>query len=122
LIEDNKPDYYLALRNSQKTFTAERADINPWLSFFLRIIVMQSEKAVEILSLESIESILSVKQLAVWNYLNTVEEALPINIAKHASVARPTVNQALSKLMKLGKVERIGAGSSTRYRKKVLIP
>lgn len=117
LVEDNKPEYYLALRKSQKTFKANREDITPWLDFFLTIFLKQSKMAVELLSKENIEKILSIKQLAVWQYLQTVEEAAPGEIAKKAKVARPTVNQALDKLLRLKKVERIGLGRSTRYRK-----
>ncbi len=66
---------------------------------------------------KNIEKLLSKKQLAVWQYLQEVEEAAPGEIAKRAKVARPTVNQALNKLLRLKKVERIGLGRSTRYRK-----
>ena len=117
LIEDNKPDYYMSLRKSQKTMNAERVNIIYWLDFFLNIIFKQSEVAVESLSKENIEKLLSVKQLAIWQYLQTVDEASPREIAKKAKVARPTVNQALDRLMRLKKVERIGLGRSTRYHK-----
>lgn len=57
------------------------------------------------------------KQLAVWEYLQTVDEATPQNIAEKADVARPTVNQVLTKLLELKKIERIGEGAAIRYRK-----
>ena len=117
LVEDNKPEYYLALRQSQKTFKAESETIIPWLDFFFIIFLKQSKMAVELLSKENIEKLLSKKQLSIWQYLQTVEEAAPGEIAKKAKVARPTVSQALDKLLRLKKVERIGLGRSTRYRK-----
>jgi len=117
LIEDNKPEYYLALRKSQKTFKTEKENIIPWLDFFLTIFLKQSQMAVELLSKENIEKLLSRKQLAVWQYLQKVEEATPGEIAKKAKVARPTVNQAIDRLLRLKKAERIGLGRSTRYRK-----
>ena len=117
LVEDNKPDYYMALRRSQKTFKTEHENIIPWLDFFLTIFLKQSQMAVELLSKENIEKLLSKKQLAVWQYLQEVEEATPGEIAKKAKVVRPTVNQALDRLLRLKKVERIGLGRSTRYRK-----
>jgi len=117
LVEDNKPDYYMALRKSQKTFKTDHEDITPWLDFFLTIFLKQSQMAVELLSKENIEKLLSKKQLSVWQYLQEVDEATPREIAKKAKVARPTVNQALDKLLRLKKVERIGLGRSTRYRK-----
>ncbi len=117
LIEDNKPEYYLALRQGQKTFKTKHESIVPWLDFFLAIFLKQSQMAVELLSKENIEKLLSKKQLAVWQYLQETEEATPGEIAKKAKVARPTVNQVLDRLLRLKKVERIGLGRSTRYRK-----
>ena len=117
LVEDNKPEYYLALRQSQKTFKTDKGTIVPWLDFFLTIFLKQSRMAVELLSKENIEKLLSKKQLSVWQYLQEADEATPGEIAKRAKVARPTVSQALDKLLRLKKVERIGLGRGTRYRK-----
>jgi len=46
-----------------------------------------------------------------------VEEATPGEISRHAKVARPTGNQVLNKLLHLKKIERIGLGRTTRYKK-----
>lgn len=118
LIEDNKADYYLALRKSQKTLKTDAPDVTPWLEFFFKVLLTQSKQAIELLSKENIDKLLSPKQLAVWKYLETVHEATPGEIAKHAKVARPTVSQALDTLLRLKKVERIGQGRTTRYKKK----
>ena len=117
LIEDNKADYYMALRKSQKTLKTKRPNISFWLDFFLTVVLKQSQMAIELLSRENIEKLLSVKQLSVWNYLQSVDEATPMEIALNAKVARVTVNQVLDKLLKLKKIERLGMGRSTRYRK-----
>ncbi len=124
LIEDNKPDYYMALRKSQKTFLpavasakAGKEDIIPWLEFFLIIFIKQSKMAVELLSEENIEKLLSIKQLAVWEYLQKAGETTTGEIVKKTKIVRPTVKQALDKLLRLKKIERAGLGRSTRYRK-----
>lgn len=117
LIEDNKPDYYIALRKSQKTFKTDKEDIIQWLDFFLTILLKQSQIAIGLLTSENIEALLSPKQLAVWKYLQTVDEATPAEIGKKAEVARPTVNQVLNKLLGMKKVERIGEGSGIRYKR-----
>ncbi len=117
LIEDNKPDYYVVLRKSQKTFKTKEENIVSWLDFFSSIFLKQSQMAIDLLSKENIEKILSIKQLAVWKYIQTAKETSPGEIAKQTKIARPTVNQALSKLLKLKKIEMIGLGRSTRYRK-----
>ena len=54
LVEDNKPEYYLALRQSQKTFKTDKGTIVPWLDFFLTIFLKQSRMAVELLSKKNI--------------------------------------------------------------------
>ena len=117
LIEDTKLEYYLALRTSQKTFQTKSESISAWLDFFLSTLLSQSQLAINLITEENIELLLSPKQLAVWHYLQEVAEAAPNDIAKHAQIARITVNQVLNKLLKLKKIERIGEGSSIRYRK-----
>lgn len=89
LVEDNKPDYYITLRRSQKTIGAKKENINDWLDFFLDIVLKQSQMAVELLSKENIEKILSEKQLAVWQYMERVKEAKTGDIIKHIKMARP---------------------------------
>lgn len=117
LIEDQKPQYYLALRKSQKTFKKGVGDIAPWLEFFLDIILAQAKEAISLMSGENIEDILSNKQIAIWQYLQEVDEAAPKQIAKSTKVAYATVRQTLSKLRNLKKIERVGMGRSSRYRK-----
>lgn len=117
LVEDKKPDYYLALRKSQKTLQSKKENILDWLNFFLNVVLEQSQQAINLLTTENIEPILSKKQLKVWEYLNHVKEAAPKQIADRTNIARPTINQTLTKLLKLKKVERLGLARSTRYRK-----
>lgn len=116
LIEDNKPDYYLALRKSQQTIKTKKENIVSWLEFFLKIFLKQSQMAIGLLSDENIEKLFSEKQLKVWQYLQTVKEAAPKEIAHNTHVARPTINQVLDKLLHYKKIERIGIGRATRYR------
>ena len=116
LIEEKKQEYYVALRKTQLTLKSEKADLVPWLTFFLNVILIQSKEAVDLLTVENVEKTLSGKQLAVLEYLQKVKEATPGDIAEITKVARPTVNQVLEKLLNLKKIERIGMGRSTRYR------
>jgi len=117
LIEDNKADYYIALRKSQKTFGKAKEDIIPWLEFFLSMAGEQAKRAVELLSKECIEKLFSPNQIKVMNYIQTVGETSTGEIAKKLKIARPTVNQVLSRLLQFKKIERFGLGRSTRYRK-----
>ncbi|MDP3899754.1 MAG: Fic family protein [bacterium] len=116
LIEDNKPDYYIALRRSQKSMGVKSENITDWLNFFLDMVLRQSQMAVELLSKENIEKILSEKQLAVWQYITEAKETSTGDIAKNTKIARPTVKQTLEVLLKLKKIERVGLGRSARYK------
>src|SRR3989339_1913064 len=117
LVEDNKPDYYIALRRSQKNMGTGKENITDWLGFFMDMVLKQSQMAVELLSKENIEKILSEKQLIVWQYIEKAKETSTGDVAEKTKIARPTVKQTLEALLKLKKIERIGLGRSARYRK-----
>ena len=116
LIEDNKSEYYLALNKSQRNWQTDREDISPWLLFFLSILFRQTEIAVDLLSGESIENLLSEKQLAVWNYFNDHETATSQELRTNLKIAGPTVTQILNKLLAAKKIARLGEGRATRYK------
>ncbi len=116
LIEDNKPEYYVALRQSQKTFRTESENIVPWLTFFLKILHEQSKRAITLLSKEEVSKLLSPQQEIVWNFIaQTTGEITPLEIQHGTNVPRPTINQALSKLLTLKWIGKIGLGRATRY-------
>ncbi|MDP1688590.1 MAG: Fic family protein [bacterium] len=119
LIEDNKPEYYVALRQSQKTIRTDTENIVPWLSFFLKIILEQSKRAIQLLSKEEVGKLLSPQQQIIWNFISkTNAEITPLQIFKNTKIPRPTINQALVKLLRLKWIERIGLGRATRYKRR----
>jgi len=119
LIEENKPEYYMALRASQKTLRTNKEDISAWLTFFLKIILEQSEKAINIISYEEVSKLLSPQQNIVWEYISKQDKVVtPLEISRATNIPRPTINQVLNKLLSLKWVERIGIGRTTRYKKR----
>lgn len=115
-IEDNKDAYYLALNQSQKTLEDEEPNIVPWLLFFLEVVRNQAKMAVELSQKERIETLLSEKQLAVWQFILEQKEVTPKEIRECLKMPAPTVLQVLNKLLDMKKIERLGAGRSVRYR------
>ena len=116
IVEDNKPEYYLALRQSQKTFNTDQESIVPWLEFFLDVSLHQSKMALDLFSEENVEKLLSPRQLEVWQYMQDAIEVTPRELAEKLGIPRPTINQVLDKLLDLEKIERLGFGRGTRYR------
>ncbi len=115
LIEERKDEYYIALRKAQETFGTEKDTIAPWLNFFLSVIKEQAVKALVYLEDEKFEDTLSPKQLGVWKYLSGVGDASRGDMVKATGIARATINQAIDRLIELGKIKRIGRGRGTRY-------
>jgi Fic family protein len=118
LVEDNKPEYYLSLRQSQKTLQTGQENIVPWLTFFLDVTLAQAKTALDLLSDENIEKLLSPRQVGVWRYMQANREVTPKELSDALDIPRPTINQVLSRLLDLGKIERIGLGRGTRYKVK----
>ena len=97
---------------------SKKENIIPWFEFFYKTLLKQSQIAVDLLSRENIEKLLTPKQMKVWQYLQEAEiPVVPMIIAKETEIAQPTVRQALDKLMRLKRIERIGQGRSTEYKK-----
>ncbi len=69
LVEDNKPEYYISLRKSQKTIGSKKENITSWLEFFFTTFLKQSQMAVDLLSKENAKKLLTSKQMTVWQYL-----------------------------------------------------
>lgn len=115
-VEDNKDSYYLALNRSQKTLKTDNPSITGWLIFFLEIILQQAKMAIEISQKEYLEPLLSIKQLAVWHFVQERKEVTPKDIRESLGMATATVLQGLNKLVQMNKIERLGMGRSTRYK------
>ena len=115
IIERRKDEYYLALRKSQETFNTDYDTISPWLNFFLSVVREQATKALSYLEEEKVEDTLSPKQYEVWKYISGAGDASRGDIVKGTGIAEATINQALDRLVELGKVKRVGRGRGTRY-------
>ena len=116
IIEENKAEYYIALRKSQSTFDTDREDINDWVKFFLGICLEQAKNANDIVSGKSLEMVLSGSQYEVYQIAVALGEFAVRDIEARTDIPRPTIRQALDKLMSLGVLEAMGAGRGSRYR------
>lgn len=119
IIEEQKVAYYLALRSTQKKHKSKREDLTPWMRFFLDTLVEQAHRVQRLVDAEQPERLLSERQqsvLALFTTHDTLSVAEVLQILK-GTVSRPTVKQAIAKLIGLHLLERLGQGRATRYRK-----
>lgn len=119
LIEARKADYYLALNKAQSSWKKDTENVFPWLTYFLSIVQQQARDAMAIIEEDQIEHLLSGKQLALWQWISTRPE--PEFSRKDAIDAlgfpARTAEAAIKKLLDLKKLERVGEGRATRYRR-----
>ncbi|MFH1405173.1 MAG: Fic family protein [Patescibacteria group bacterium] len=116
LVEDNKKDYYLALNKTQKTWKTNKEDLSLWLLFFLKIFLEQTKLANKLMIEESMEVLLSEKQLLIWNYILENKTITTKKIREDLKMPTPTIVQVLNKLLGMKKIERLGAGRGVRYK------
>ena len=118
LIEARKADYYLALNKAQSSWKTDKEDVYSWLSYFLSIVQAQADSALALVEEDTVEGLLSEKQLAFWRWAQTRNE--PTFGRKDAIEALEfpprTVEAIIKKLVDLKRLERIGQGRGTRYR------
>ena len=117
LIENRKADYYLALNQTQKSWKTANKDITPWLLFFLQIVHAQSRHALDIITSDNIDHLLSDRQLTLWQWVTQLDSEFSRKDAIKASGFPPrTVESIIKKLVELKCLERLGQGKATRYR------
>ncbi|MDD4990106.1 MAG: Fic family protein [Candidatus Pacebacteria bacterium] len=119
IIEETKADYYLALRAAQKNHKTDNEDITVWVDYFLNVLVEQTVKAKKIMKEDQPEKSLSEKQALIYHLFEGEKELAVSNIngLLENKVSQATIKQALSRLVVLKLLDRIGQGRSTRYKK-----
>jgi len=119
VIEETKADYYLALRATQKHHKTEHEDITPWVDYLLGALLEQVDRARKIMENDQPEKILSEKQLQIFNLFEKGKNlrVSDILVMLKGEIGQATIKQALSRLVKLKLLERIGQARSSRYRK-----
>ena len=117
IVEEQKIAYYLALNKTQTTWKSSQEIILPWLYFFLDAVKQQSEQALALLEQDSIDYLLSEKQLSLWQWAKERRQEFGRKDVVEALAFSPrTAETAIKKLMLLQRLARLGEGRATRYR------
>jgi len=121
IIENYKSEYYLALNKTQKTWKTEKEDISPWILFFLSVVKKQALNALDILKQDSIEHLLSEKQLSFWTWAQKLEDKEFSRKTAFAALGFPkrTIESIIKKFLDMNKIQKIGQGRATRYKIKI---
>ena len=115
VIEDNKDNYYLALRRAQVTLDKDEAGLPDWIDFFLRCLIRQKEALARKVEKERIMLDLPPlsRQLLV---IAKDHDRLSIAIAEKLTGAnRNTIKAHLRRLVEQGHLSKHGEGRGTWY-------
>lgn len=115
IIEDDKAEYYIALRASQNTFDTNNESIEAWTRFFLQACLKQAKLADDIVTGKNLSALLSKTQYEIYEIVSKLDEFAVKDIVEKTDIPRPTIRQTLDKLLKLGVIERLGTGRGARY-------
>lgn len=119
IIEQTKTEYYLALRATQKNHKTDHENITPWVDYLLSSLLVQTQRAYKLMESNQPEKLLSEKQMQVYRLFSDNKEIGVADISKllKGEMPKATIKQALSRLVALRLLDRIGQARSTRYRK-----
>lgn len=119
IIEYKKIEYYQALRATQKNHGTDKEDINPWIVFMLDALLEQANKAKKLMQSEDPHKLLSGNQAKIYNYFGDNNElgVKELDQLLGNKIPQVTIKQSLARLVKLGLLQRIGAGRGSRYKK-----
>jgi Fic family protein len=117
IVEDNKEDYYIALRRAQSTLDGDESHLEDWVAFFIEILLRQ-KAALEIkLEREKLMSPLSPLSAML---LGIVEEHGRITVRSAVGITganRNTIKAHLQRLVASGALAQRGRGKGTWYEK-----
>ncbi len=115
VIEQNKEDYYLALRRTQTTLKDDKPNFEPWLLFFLRSLRSQKDRlAAKIKNDPGLEG-LHADGLKIYEYIKLNGKITTSEAEKLTKAKRPTVKSRLAELVKRGLISPQGKGRGAWY-------
>jgi Fic family protein len=115
VIEDNREQYYRALRSAQSTLDRDESKLDVWVRFFLECLVQQKNSLARKVEHERLMTALSaldeqLLQLARQHGRLTLTAALSVT-----KVNRNTLKLHLRQLVQAGRLRLLGRGRSSWY-------
>lgn len=118
IVESNKETYYLSLRQTQITLKNATPEWEPWIVFFLKCLLAQTQRLTSKIETER-TALASLTPLAraITEMLETQPRITVAQIVAVTHISRNTVKQTLAKLHKEGLIVRHGKGRGSFYSK-----
>jgi len=117
IIEKNKENYYLALRQTQGTIRSQSPNWQPWILFFIRALHKQTRQLAIKAKIEKslLTAALPELSLQILDYARNHGSVTIGDIISITGVGRNTLKEHFRRLSKLGHIVRHGTGKGSRY-------
>lgn len=116
VIERNKEGYYLALRQTQSTIRTQNPNWQPWLTYFLRVLLQQSRSLTKKVECEkTILSNLPELSLKILDHVRQHGRATMADIVLLTGVSRNTLKEHFRLLIEKRHLVLCGKGRGSWY-------
>jgi len=116
VIEQNKEEYYLALRQTQSSIRTDTPNWKPWLMFFMRAMQQQKRRLATKVEREKFTlTTLSVLALDIMDHVRDHGRVTTRDMVRTVGASRNTMKATFGTLVEKGLLVRHGGGRSTWY-------
>ncbi len=115
IIEDTKEQYYICLRQTQATLTANEADLNPWFFYFLKVLETQTQYLRDKLQPKK-SGLFTEKEETVFRLIQKKSIVSIGFLERELGIKRVTLKAILAKMVVNNMIIMEGQRKSSRYR------
>ena len=115
VIEDNKENYYLSLRETQNTFYSKKINYDRWFDFFVIVLLKQTQIINSLLKKESPVSAMNKNEQMVYEIIKSNGDCRVGFILDQVEMTRAGLKTLLKRLVDIGYINKKGAGKGTVY-------
>jgi Fic family protein len=116
ITELNKGEYYKTLRETQKTLNTDNIDYEPWLMFFLKMLVQQKRNLESKLPKENV-LVLSQLSNKIMGLFETNDNITLNNVVRQLNVNVNTAKKSIKSLLDKGFIKKYGTTKGAWYSK-----
>lgn len=115
VIEDNKENYYLSLRETQNTFYTKKINYVRWFEFFITVLEKQTQIIRALLKKESPVSTMNKNEQLVYEIIKSNGDCNVGFILDQVDMTRAGLKTLLKRMVDSGHIKIKGAGKATVY-------
>lgn len=115
VIEDNKENYYVSLRETQSSFNTETPHYEPWLDYLLSTVEQQVEFLKRKLIMDSPTTVMNKNEKIVFQLIEGAGECKISYLDEHVDMSRPGLKSLLKRMIGRGLIQTNGVGKGTTY-------